>query len=192
MKRIRSEKKLICCIHEAGHAVVHHYLGHQVDRVFIAKRGTPNGGTVVITSGHRVDGVFFPFDLERYGPGLIAGSVAEFKCQGSEWTGHDMLYGLNGNYMNSLADGNIKVLRAFAKYARLNDSDTADTWNRYAERATPILEEHWDEVTAVAVALYEQSELTRGDFLQFVGPLQAAAFVMSELQERINRLWSAA
>jgi hypothetical protein len=133
-----------------------------------------------------------PFDLDNYGAGLIAGSVAEFKCQGFQWTRHDMLYGLNGNYLNSLADGDIKALLAFANYAGLDDSQTAEAWNRYAGYAAPILDEHWHEVTAVAVALYEQSELTRDDFLHFVQPLPAAAFVMSKLQERINRLWRAA
>ncbi|OUM98966.1 MAG: cell division protein FtsH [Firmicutes bacterium ZCTH02-B6] len=187
--------KEVYAYHEAGHAIVAHYLPHAnpVHKVTIVGRGMAGGYTQFLPREERAY-LMTRSELMDELTAALGGRAAEELKFGEISTGAKgdleevtrlarkmvMEWGMSDRLgpqaFGRPAEENIFLGRDIARdrnyseeVAAAIDQEVRNIIDQAHQTALQVLKDHWNEVVAVAEALIEQETLSRKEFLQVIG-----------------------
>ena len=187
--------KEVYAYHEAGHAIVAHYLPHAnpVHKVTIIGRGMAGGYTQFLPREERTY-IMTRSELMDELAAALGGRAAEELKFGEISTGAKgdleevtrlarkmvMEWGMSERLgpqaFGRPAEENIFLGRDIARdrnyseeVAAAIDQEVRSIIDQAHQTALQVLKEHWNEVVAVAEALIEKETLTRKEFLEVIG-----------------------
>ena len=182
--------------HEAGHAIVQHYMmpDQRISRVSIVRRSKGILGYVL------------PVDtVEIYGQPLrrivadimvaLAGHICVKLFMGEFWTGATSDFQNARMQLRQLAmlgffGPPVSELYTDVKELRFSDERVENVWRQLEEQVERSLYKHADEVEAVVEALMEQDELSNSELLEILGKnsLQLAVDEGVEMESVLEQL----
>jgi cell division protease FtsH len=182
--------------HEAGHAVVQHYMmpDQRISRVSIVRRA------------RGIMGYVLPVDtVEIYGQPLrrivadimvsLAGHLCVKLFMGEFWTGATSDFQSARMQLRQLAmlgffGPPVSELFTDVKELRFSDERVEKVWNSLEEQVQSTLIKHADEVEALVEALLEKHELSNAEVLHLLGKnsLQIAMDAGQELESVLEQM----
>ncbi len=161
--------------HEAGHAVVQHYVlpDQRISRVSIIRRSSGMLGYVLSVDTDEI----YAQPLRRIVGRImvsLAGHIAVKVFMGEFWTGAASDYNNARTMFRLLAMHGffgppVSELFTDVKELRFSDERVERVWKQLEEQVEKLLIEHADEVEALVEALLEKKELTNKEVLAILG-----------------------